>query len=359
MDSLTTTEMNPWAYFQGGFASDLETVWAEARREEGAYSRESVTDEQRSLSPNRPKDDGKCTLKTRPNSASLVIVLTAFLAGCASDPPRPVFRETTVHVSEVTLFGDMDCFRIETPTATYVYGKRGAGFASIIDRDGRDWIAYSPGGKARGEYRGLPKCGQPTKYFHCGYGYGQYTNDNWFRSQITLSSPAHAQIYSETRNGDSACLWDFFNDRAILTLLRIGQPTYWFLYEGAPGGELDVNNDYTIRPGPKISPLREPWSQVTRWAAFGSMKSSYALLCINHQIGSPEDSYVSWPYKPEPDGGLNQMTVFGFGRHGWTSPDQHHPALTGLPARFTVAFCPTNQTPLVAQKFSTLLLPRQ
>jgi hypothetical protein len=56
----------PRAFFQSGFASDLVTVWAEARREEGAYSKQSVTDEQRSLSPNRPKDDGECTLKTRP-----------------------------------------------------------------------------------------------------------------------------------------------------------------------------------------------------------------------------------------------------------------------------------------------------
>ena len=83
----------------------------------------------------------------------------------------------------------MDCFQVETPTATYVYGKRGAGFASIIDKDGRDWVSYRPGGEARGEYRGLPKCGQPTKYFHCGYGYGQYQTDNPFSSRVTVRKP--------------------------------------------------------------------------------------------------------------------------------------------------------------------------
>jgi CubicO group peptidase (beta-lactamase class C family) len=71
-----------------------------------------------------------------------------------------------VRVSEVTIHGGMDCFQVETPSATYVYGKKGAGFASILDKDGRDWISYRPGGKAKGEYRGLPKCGQPTKFFH-------------------------------------------------------------------------------------------------------------------------------------------------------------------------------------------------
>jgi hypothetical protein len=61
-----------------------------------------------------------------------------------------------VRVSEVTIHGDMECFKVETPTATYLYGKRGAGFAGIRDREGRDWVSYRPGGKARGEYRGLP-----------------------------------------------------------------------------------------------------------------------------------------------------------------------------------------------------------
>src|SRR5262249_2364832 len=87
-----------------------------------------------------------------------------------------------VSVSEETLFGDMDCLVINTPSAKYYYGKRGAGFARIIDPQGNDWISYQHGGEARGEYRGLPKFGQPVKYFHCGYGFGQYANNNHFRT---------------------------------------------------------------------------------------------------------------------------------------------------------------------------------
>jgi hypothetical protein len=56
--------------------------------------------------------------------------------------------------------------------------RQGSGFASILDKDGRDWISYRPGNKAKGEYRGLPKCGQPTKFFHSGYGYGMYKPGN-------------------------------------------------------------------------------------------------------------------------------------------------------------------------------------
>ncbi|HEV3259023.1 MAG TPA: tyrosine-type recombinase/integrase [Gemmataceae bacterium] len=40
------------------------------------------------------------------------------------------------------------------PTATYLYGKKGAGFASILDKQGHDWVSYRPGDKARGEFRG-------------------------------------------------------------------------------------------------------------------------------------------------------------------------------------------------------------
>ena len=96
-------------------------------------------------------------MKTR-----LALFAIAALAGGCVSRQTPNF----VRVSEVTLHGDMECLKIETPVATYFYGKRGAGFARILDRDGHDWISYRHGAKALGEYRGLPKCGQPVKYFH-------------------------------------------------------------------------------------------------------------------------------------------------------------------------------------------------
>lgn len=242
-----------------------------------------------------------------------------------------------VVVSEVTLFGDLDCFQVKTPHATFLYGKRGAGFASILDPLGHDWISYRHGGQSLGEYRGLPKCGQPVKYFHCGYGFGQYTNTNWFTSSVTLREPRHVRIHSETKNGDSACDWDFLPTHATMTLWRIGQPAYWFLYEGTPGGALDAARDFVIRPGGRNTPLTTPWKEVVPWVVFGASESPHALLLINHQNRSPVDSYVSWPYKPDRSGALNQMTVFGFGRPDWQDPKQHTPTLTGLPARFTIA----------------------
>ncbi|HTD86594.1 MAG TPA: hypothetical protein VK850_08450, partial [Candidatus Binatia bacterium] len=144
----------------------------------------------------------------------------------------------------------MDCFRVETPSAIYLYGKRGAGFASILDPQGHDWISYGPGNKARGEYRGLPKCGQPVKYFHCGYGFGQYTNANPFTTVATCLAPDHVRVHSETSDAAAACDWDFFPGYATMALLKI-PGRYWFLYEGTPGGELDPTEDFVIRASGK------------------------------------------------------------------------------------------------------------
>jgi hypothetical protein len=234
----------------------------------------------------------------------------------------------------------MDCFKVETSSATYVYGKKGAGFASILDQDGRDWISYRPGDKAKGEYRGLPKCGQPTKYFHCGYGYGQYKTDNVFASTVTVREADHVRIASETRDKKSACTWDFYPAYATLTLLRIDAPTFWFLYEGTPGGRLHPGKDFVIRPNGRKTTLDEAWSEVVPWVCFGTNESPVGLVCVNHQ--EPEkgqtDSYVSWPFMKDKDGSFQDMTVFGFGRKGYRELVQHVPDLTRLPARYSIAF---------------------
>lgn len=242
-------------------------------------------------------------------------------------------------VSEVVLHGDMECFRVQTPTATYLYGKRGAGFASIIDKEGKDWISYHHGDKALGEYRGMPKCGQPTKFFHCGYGFGQYKTENVFVSRVTQNDPGQVRIESETVDKKTAGAWDFYPDHATFTLLKIDAPTFWFLYEGTPGGKLDAAKDFVIRPDGQKTTLDQPWSQVLPWVCFGASESPAGLLCVNHQ--RPEagqtDSYVSWPFKKDAGGSLHDMAVFGFGRKGFKELVKHVPDLTTLPAKFSIA----------------------
>jgi len=44
------------ACLQNGFGEDLDLIVVKTRREEGAYSLKSVTDEQQRLNRNQPKD---------------------------------------------------------------------------------------------------------------------------------------------------------------------------------------------------------------------------------------------------------------------------------------------------------------
>jgi hypothetical protein len=250
-------------------------------------------------------------------------------------------QRDSVSVRNATLFGDMECFRVETPTATYLYGKQGAGFASILDVEGNDWISYQHGNKAAGEYRGLPKSGQPTKFFHCGYGFGQYTNENPYVSEVTQQLPGHVRIHSETRDGKFACDWDFYATHATMTLTKIGQEKYWFLYEGTPGGKLESDRDYVVRPGNRKTFLNDPWLDNVPWVYFGASESKSSFFLIDHQNDPGPESYVSWPYTKDSAGSFHDMTVFGFGRPGWQDPAQHTPPLEVLPARFSIGFAET------------------
>src|SRR5438093_5234772 len=114
--------------------------------------------------------------------AGMLVGASPLLPQDPTAPERAPPGEAWVRASEVTLHGNMECFKVETPTVTYIYGKEGAGFASIIDKDGHDWVSYHPVDLAKGEYRGLPKCGQPIKFFHCDYGFGMYKTENVFTS---------------------------------------------------------------------------------------------------------------------------------------------------------------------------------
>jgi hypothetical protein len=233
-----------------------------------------------------------------------------------------------VSITETKILDDMPCFKIQTLNATYVYGKEGAGFANIIDRDGRDWITYSHNAKAAGEYHGLPKFGHPEKLFHAGY--------KGFKSTITRQGPLKIQIYSEHTDGKSACTWNFFPTCASVTLHKFKLPTYWFLYEGTPGGRLDVNNEYVIRSNGKKTTLAEPWTDNVPWVYFVS--GPHALFLASHQKHDKVDSHVAWPFQPEADGAYQQMTVFGFGRKGYKELTQHIADLTELPATYTIGF---------------------
>lgn len=210
-----------------------------------------------------------------------------------------------------------ECFRIITPHATYDYQKLGGGFSSILDEDGNDWLNYRPGGGSAGEYRGIPNTG----VFHPGYV------NAW--SKLMQHGPLKTTLYSETVDGQNACKWEIYPERAVFTMLKSLQP-FWFLYEGTPGGKFDQDRDYIVRCTGERSSAAKSWHQTMagpKWVCFGDSESDRVLYLAHHEKEQLTDSY--WAMNRE-------MTVFGFGRA--PQGEELTRYLTHLPNRVTIGF---------------------
>lgn len=220
-----------------------------------------------------------------------------------------------------------ESYQIQTDNATYFYHKRGAGFASLLDSDGRDWISYNPGvgeeseSGSGGMYRGIPNSGYPEGYAHPG--------DTVSHSSIVDEGPVRISILSESNDGKMRARWDIYPRFARLTFLKMRTP-YWFLYEGTPGGSLDMESDYLVRPGdgePIRTPASEEWTGdisgdgTAEWLYVGDSQLERVLYLIHHTDDQGIDSY--WPMNEE-------MTVFGFGRRDLDKFMDH------VPSQFTI-----------------------
>lgn len=239
---------------------------------------------------------------------------------------------------------DQESFKIETASATYYYHRLGAGFASIEDRDGADWLSYNPGVGAVSEsgsggmYRGLPNMGYPEGYNHPGKKVSDTT--------LIADGPIKASLLSESNDGKMKCRWDIFPRYARMTILEMRTP-YWFLYEGTPGGVMDMQDGYCLRPGGLRTPLAEKWDgdlsapgEPGEWAAFG--QGDRALFLVNHHDDEGADSY--WPMNEE-------MTVFGFGRLGMKK------FLDRVPAQFTIGLFDSASDKTIAGAIHSAYMP--
>jgi hypothetical protein len=231
---------------------------------------------------------------------------------------RQLKTESMVSFKDDVLFEGQSSFEIRTPAATYFYHKEGAGFAGLRDSDGAEWIGYHPGGRSAGEFRGIPNLGD---FAHPGN-----TGETGSTSRIVSSGPLRVRILSEKRDRKWSAAWDIYPGYARMTVLRNAGP-YWFLYEGTPGGKLDLETGFQVLASGERRPLTQPWSgdlPGPEWIYFGSGATRRVLFLANHQDDDAPDQY--WPM----DG---NMTVFGFGRE-YRCCRQF---LNWSPARFTVA----------------------
>lgn len=251
--------------------------------------------------------------------------------------------EAKVRVSETSFYGGMASFRIETPTATYVYSKFRAGFAEIRDPQGRKWFTY----RTRipiDEDCEFPDCASIKEHPGCGLSLGKLNSDNPFSSTLVIRGPRHVRIHSKTRQGDVACNWDFYPTHASVTLLNFPvNRKYLFYYRGAPGGQFDDSGDFTLRPTNKHQSLAKPWSEAVPWVLFAAQESPYGLLLVNHQTTSPMDSYTPYPPEMPEQHTDEQAALFGFGLSRRISGDKLAQPFALLPARFSVAMTPGTQ----------------
>lgn len=205
--------------------------------------------------------------------------------------------------------------KLTTPNGTWVYHQKGAGFASLVDRDGRDWISYRPGGGSAGEYRGIPNLVHPEGYFHPG--------GTQCTTRVIHRGPLRVALASSAEKGTWSVRWDLFPDRAEMTVLKAPK-AYWFLYEGTPGGKIDLETDFCLRPPDRKTAAGRRWDDklpLPAWVVFGDAKVGRSLVVVNHNADRAADSY--WPMQ-------GNMTVFGFGRRDLDK------SLRTRDARFTV-----------------------
>lgn len=229
--------------------------------------------------------------------------------------------EPLVKVEEVADYQGQASFRIETPGATYYYHKAGAGFASLIDPDGNDWISYRPTGGSDGRYRGIPNLIHPENDFHPG-GLNSESRAE--------GGPLKVTIHSRTRDGAWAGRWDIYPYFARFTVLAAPRP-YWFLYEGTPGGQLDLDRDWWAASDGSMQPVTESWTgklPAPQWVVFGDRAQVRVLFLVQHEADEAEDQF--WQME-------GNMTVFGFGRQ-YRCCEKY---LTAVPAHFTVGFAET------------------
>jgi hypothetical protein len=273
-----------------------------------------------------------CTGRTGPNSSRFYDL---YLDSSHGPPGRTSASvDTLVRYVGQVLHEEQESFHISTPSATYYYHKAGAGFASMEDRDSIDWLGYRPCCESAGQYRGIPNMWK----FHPG-------QDSSY-STVEIDGPLRVRIRSVAVDSSQECVWDIFPDYARMTLLNMDK-TYWFLYEGTPGGSLETERDYNVISNGLRRSIIEHWHgdlPGPEWVYFGDDSIRRTLYVSNDQDDDRTDQF--WQMREE-------MVVFGFGREYRCCGTY----MDRLPASFTVGFAEDSSFATVGKVIANASLP--
>jgi hypothetical protein len=220
------------------------------------------------------------------------------------DLALPDFANRVTSATITDAYG-YETLRIGNDDGTYYYHKTGGGFSSLIDADDEDWISWNPTPKGAGDFRGIPNMVHPNDggYFHPGRA-GVETV--WMRR-----GPLKVSFRSNSLDGLWSTQWEVYPNYARLTVLKA--PTtklYWLLYEGTPGGQLDLATDLVVRSDGTTTTAGESWTgdlPGEEWVFFADPALGRSFYTVHHEPDEIVDSYT-----PDSLG----MTILGYGRNG-------------------------------------------
>lgn len=234
-----------------------------------------------------------------------------------------VLTLSSVRIAE-TVVQNIPAFRIETPSATYIYDKAGGGFISMIDKNGNDWISFKdtefdPPGNAASRYRGIPNLGITGADNDAGH-------PGFNMCETKVIAPNVIETVSKT--GNWKFRWAFYDNYAKFIMVKTvpGIP-YWFLYEGTPAGKWDPQkmywgNNLHGRRG-DFPDLLGNTGEYNNWDWVYTGQKEYPRILFLKQL-QPDEKTDLFSYmgntredvRESPDG----MVCFGFGRAHKTEP---------------------------------------
>lgn len=215
-------------------------------------------------------------------------------------------------------------FIVETTLATYYYDKAGGGLSRMIDREGKDWIAFKREpwneypASAASAYRGIPN----FVFGSADGGAGHPGHDHCI-SEIVGEN----KIRTTSKSGTWQWEWTFFQDHARVQMLKIDpNHPYWFLYEGTPGGTFEPAKQFfgadTGGPRPEQwdyyngEAIFERW----QWVYFGHQESDWVLYIAQEEADELSDIFGYLGNTKRGTSSPDGMVVFGFGRGDGAKP---------------------------------------
>jgi hypothetical protein len=206
--------------------------------------------------------------------------------------------------------------KIDTLTATYWLQKANGGFSSIEDKSGNDWLGFDPtsGSEAGGEFRGTPNAVFPGGGFHAGFTTGSSTIINSGPLKTTIESTLSVDKQDGHGPYTFKMRYEIYGDHVTATMVQ-ADSSYWFLYEGTPGGAVD-GNDTVARSDGTVTGIDAAWNEDSgighdngqEWVYFRDSAVGKYIYYVHNTPDSLKDSYY------EMTSAAGSMTVFGFGR---------------------------------------------